>query len=280
MLQETSRKVTVRIGGETLELETGELIARKLLQVAAGGSPHALGQVSRNVNEAQRIEQARIKQDFQTGERIKTHYSRKLEAAIRAGADPIWFVPHPDDIIVDRKIGWRFRVGAPFDEADLKSIREKIAIRDALILQSVLDERLAKVAHAEIESRPAEERAGSAARILAHMVDSALLKRFRLSDEEMLWAIWRAGRRSKRELLKSAYQVWRLTGHSKPRGWTIPPWSQVGDQLVLVLRTLIDVSDECRSGALTTEAAVVSEIHRRLERGGYYQHAERFPNPA
>lgn len=264
LLEQTSRKVTVRIDGETLDLEMGELIARKLLQVAASGSPHALGQVSRNVNEAQRIEQARIQQDFEKGEQIKAHYTRKLEAAVRAGAGAIWVVPHPDDILVDRKFGWRLRVGAPFEAGELKPIRQKIAIRDALLLQSILDERLAKVAHADNDERPAVEQAGSTSYILALMMNDALFERFRLSDKEILFQVLRLERRTKRELLKAAFQAWQVTGSPKRRGWTIPPWSEVGGHVVETIRILQDVCDGYGRGEFTNEAALADKIQRRL----------------
>lgn len=264
LLEQTSRKVTVRIDGETLELDMGELIARKLLQVAASGSPHALGQVSRNVNEAQRIEQARIQREFEIGERIKAHYARKLDAAVRAGADPIWVVPHPDDVLVDQQFGWRLRLGAPFEAEELKPIRQKIAIRDALLLQSVLDERLAKWAYADSDKCPAAEQAGSTSYILALMMNDALFERFRLSDEEILFEILRLERLTKRELLKAAFQAWQLTGSPKRRGWTIPPWNEVGDQVDRALGKMIVVFDELETGTITSEADAVIEIQRRL----------------
>ncbi|TDH38442.1 hypothetical protein E2A64_04835 [Pseudohoeflea suaedae] len=120
-----------------------------------------------------------------------------------------------------------------FEDARVQlPIRQKIAIRDWLLLQSVLDERLAKVAHANNDEQPAAEQAGSTSYVLALMMNDALFERFRLSDEQILMELLRHGRLAKRALLKAASRAWLHAGSQKPRGWTIPPWSEVGGSCV------------------------------------------------
>lgn len=60
LLEEAARKVTIVADGEQTEVSVEQIVARKLLQVAAGGSPHALSNVINEMVLAQQLKQAEI----------------------------------------------------------------------------------------------------------------------------------------------------------------------------------------------------------------------------
>ncbi|MBZ0164621.1 MAG: hypothetical protein K8H74_18145, partial [Notoacmeibacter sp.] len=105
LLDEADRLLTVRIDGKTEEITMEQAAIRRGFQTAVNGSPHAMGHIFRGVGEAQRLNQALIREDIAEGRRIKAHFEQRLSKAVRDGADPVWVVPHPDDVVITDE-GW------------------------------------------------------------------------------------------------------------------------------------------------------------------------------
>ncbi|MBZ0163751.1 MAG: hypothetical protein K8H74_13700, partial [Notoacmeibacter sp.] len=203
------------------------------------------------------------REDIAEGRRIKAHFEQRLSKAVRDGADPVWVVPHPDDVVITDE-GWI--INGPIDEEGLKPIREQIALRDLLLLQSVLDERLALRKGNDRRETPYAEEPGSTSIVLAHFLNGILPTRFRLSETEVILATMRHERLTRRELLKATRQAWRSVGRPMGRGWTLPPWSEFGARLDRLMRTLRDVFDQMKSGAIKGERQIAERLEERLRR--------------
>lgn len=263
LLSESKRIVSVQMNGEVEELSTLDVVIRKALQVAAKGSPHAIGHIMRGVNDAQKLEQQQIEVAVEEGRSVKKRLEDRLETAVQQGFDPNWVIPHPDDIMIDPTKGWS--VIGPVDQEQLKSIRETVAIRDALILQAVLEERLVDRHDLQGPELPFADQPGSTSLVFAHILDESLPVRFRQSDFDLIMTMDRLERLTKRELLKASHQRWAKVGKTRPRGWTIQPWCQVGQHFTKVMGVLVDLLDELKGKPHPAEMALANELRRRLE---------------
>lgn len=262
LLKETGRKVTVRFDGEMKETDLAQVVISKHVQVAVGGSPHALGQVSRSIIEAQILNQAHVREDVEKGRNIKKALEKRLERVVGDGADPKWVIPHPDDILIIEGKGWSIK--GPVDEDDLKPIRELVEMRNTLLLQSVLDERSASRTGESVDDIPAVEQPGSASTVFAHMLNDSLPERFRISDVEMVMATDRFHRLNKRELLKAAYRAWARIGRPKPRGKTFPTWDEVEPRMRRLAAVSQLVLEDISTGELVGERQIAERLAVRL----------------
>lgn len=179
LLKEANRTITLRSDGRSQEATLSEAVIRRLFQVATNGSPHALGHVLRNLNDAQALNQALIREKMAEGERIKQRLQQRLDQAVLEGADPVWVVPHPDDIVIDEDEGWTMT--GPMDEEDLKPIRRRVTMRNIFLLQSVLEERLSDAPRLGESDVPAVETAGSTSQVFATLLNNNLPQRFQLT---------------------------------------------------------------------------------------------------
>lgn len=264
MLKEADRKITLRSDGHAEEATLADVVTRKMFQVAANGSPHALGHVWRALNEAQTLRQALVDEKVERGKLVKQRLQERLAQAVRDGADPVWIVPHPDDIVITEDEGWD--VKGPVDEEGLRSIRERIAMRSVLLLQSILDERLSDRSQSRVSDVPTEEMAGSTSLMFAHLLNDKLPERFRLSIVGMTLEIMRYERLTKRELLKVTRAAWAAIGRPVPRGKVVPPWCEAGPRVERTIRGLMDVLDQIRTGTLTTERGIAERLTEVLRR--------------
>ena len=144
LLDQADRKVTIVREGEQQEVSIHQVVSRKLLQMAANGSVHALSNAVNEINIAQRLQQRKIDDNVEFGEKYKDIQQQRLDQALAKGEDPEKGLPHPDDIKV--LPGKGFEIAGPADETELKTVRECCALRDVLILQSVLEERIGEPA--------------------------------------------------------------------------------------------------------------------------------------
>ncbi|WP_339764466.1 hypothetical protein [uncultured Hoeflea sp.] len=264
LLKEANRTITLRSGGHAQEATLEEAVIRRLFQVATNGSPHALGHVLRNINDAQSLSQALIREEVAKGKRIKQRLQQGLDRSVHKGADPVWAVPHPDDIVIDEEEGWSLK--GPVDVDELKAIRRRVTMRDVLLLQSVLDERLSDAPRLEESDGPAVETAGSTSHIFANLLNNNLPERFQLSATGMVLEIMRYQRLTKRELLKTTRRAWAAIGQPKPRGATLPPWSEAGQLVERTMRVINDVLGQMRAGTLTSERDIVERLSEMLQR--------------
>jgi hypothetical protein len=101
----------------------------------------------------------------------------RLDQAVLEGADPVWVVPHPDDIVIDEEEGWTMT--GPVDVDELKPIRRRVTMRDVFLLQSVLEERLSDAPQLGETDVPAVETAGSTSQVFASLLNDNLPQRFK-----------------------------------------------------------------------------------------------------
>jgi hypothetical protein len=261
LLEEASRKVTIVADGEQTEVSIEQVVARKLLQVAAGGSPHALSNVINEMVLAQHLKQTEIDADVSFGYRFKALQQEKFNQALEAGLDPDTVLPHPDDILVVEGEG--YRLTGPHDEFSLNLIKANCARRDLFILQHVLEDRLRPAQYtgsrAEGEGG-ADGRADSSALLLVYFMNHGLPERFRMSDADILLAIMRHRCKTKRELLKEAHRAWAATGRPKPRGWTLPPFPVMRAMLEQTIPAFLDLYKQVASGKVVGEYAIAGRI--------------------
>ncbi|MTI03943.1 hypothetical protein E1180_00185, partial [Roseibium denhamense] len=100
LLDEADRKVTIVSEGEQQEVSIHQVVSRKLLQMAANGSVHALSNAVNEINIAQQLQQRKIEDNVEFGEKYKGVQQQLLDQALAKGEDPEIVLPHPDDIKV------------------------------------------------------------------------------------------------------------------------------------------------------------------------------------
>ncbi|XYK81791.1 MAG: hypothetical protein ROO70_06140 [Labrenzia sp.] len=71
LLNEADRKVSIVSEGEQQEVSIHQVVSRKLLQMAANGSIHALSNAVNEINIAQRLQQRKIEDNVEFGEKYK-----------------------------------------------------------------------------------------------------------------------------------------------------------------------------------------------------------------
>ncbi|MEM5471876.1 hypothetical protein WNZ14_09085 [Hoeflea sp. AS60] len=258
LLKEANRTITLRSDGHAQEATLEEAVIRRLFQVATNGSPHALGHVLRNINDAQSLNQTLIREEVAKGKRIKQWLQQGLDQAVHKGADPVWVVPHPDDIVIDEGEGWTMT--GPMDEEDLKPIRRRVTMRNIFLLQSVLEERLSDAPRLGESDVPAVETAGSTSQVFATLLNNNLPQRFQLTVTGFLFETMRYQRLTKRELLKTTRLAWAAIGQPLPRGAILPSWSEAGPRVERTMRVINDVLGQMRAGTLTSERDIAERL--------------------
>lgn len=215
-LKEGERPISVREGTEIRDMPTINAVVRKQAGTALSGNAYAQKHVIERYDRAERERRQRIAKEVE----IYTHYveTRRAEIA-EAKAKGLSIpgpLPHPDDVIIDPEKGVTF-VG-PFTEEGRTLLEDNRQYRDALIMQHILDQRLA----GNIGSTDLLDQPGSAL-AFAQVMNRSLPERYRLSD--MVFAIHmdRYATWSKRKLLKEVHRAWRALGVRVPRGRTFPP---------------------------------------------------------
>jgi len=258
LLGEADRKVSIVSDGAQQDVSIHQLVSRKLLQMAANGSVHALSNAINEINTAQNLKQQQIDDDVELGQRYKDHQQRRLDQAIENGEDPDKVLPHPDDVQVVLAKG--YRIAGPADENELKIIRTNCAFRDVLILQAVLEERIGGDS-TDPECEATEEPfAGATAMMLAHVMNNGLPDRFTKSDADMTRDLMRHGRMTKRELLKETHRAWASIQKPKPRGWVLPPYRQTLARLKQCMSACVSIARRVKAGKGTSEREIVAEI--------------------
>ena len=258
LLKEADRMVAIATDGIKEEARVGDVLARKALQMALAGSPHAMSNALYELLTAERLKRAEIEKEEEIGRWFKQRQQERLDEAIKEDADIDTILPHPEDIIVT--VGQGYRVVGPWDEAELEPIKKSCALRDLFLLQHVLEERLRSsnrtTSRGKGNSGDSRGYADSSALLLAYFMDHGLPQRFQLSDEDVLAAIMLHNRKTKRELLKQACSVWRSIGHPKPRGWTLPPFHEMRAMLERAVPATRSLYDDIASGKVVGEYAI------------------------
>ena len=216
LLKEGDRKVNVRADGQKQLVSIYELIARKLLQVAANGSVHALSNAFNELVVAERLRNSEIETNVAIGHAIKEQKQRLLDKVLTQGGNPDRVLPHPDDVIVVEGEG--YKIAGPVDEAELAKLKETCRLRDQLLLQDALDRRLSD----QSEDGDPLDGPGTAF-LFADLLNRTVPERHRLSDTTIIVRSMRHDAMPKRQLLKEVHRGWRALGRYVPRGKVLPP---------------------------------------------------------
>lgn len=262
LLDEADRKVTIVSEGEQHEVSIHQVVSRKLLQMAANGSVHALSNAVNEINRAQQLQQRQIEEDVELGQKYKDLQQQLLDHALAKGEDPDEVLPHPDDIKV--LPGKGYRITGPSDGTELKTVRECCALRDVLILQSVLEERCAEPVVVASIANCEDPFAGALAMVLAHVINNSQPERYRKSDAILADDCRRHGRLTKRELLKETHRSWGAIGQPKPRGWMLPPYQQALAQIERYLTVCADIFKLAQDGKLKSNRDIETELRNRI----------------
>ncbi|MEL6734726.1 MAG: hypothetical protein AAFO98_02440 [Pseudomonadota bacterium] len=221
MLDYTTQMVSVQSGGKTERISIEEALSRKIIETAMKGSPHAQGLAFKQIKEAQEKQTLIAQVQVEVGRLFKEKQKIALDRAVAEGGDPDKVLPHPDDIEIDETSGYEFT--GPFDEESLDAIKETVAIRDCLLLQYELENRLDWEPHVPTKRLPETPPLPGMAFIWFTMLNNSLPLRFRLSDSDVDLQIWKLHRKTKRQMLKETYQSWSSAGIRLPRGYRTPP---------------------------------------------------------
>ena len=160
---------------------------------------------------SQREEARALSDSHDFWNRYRDHHWAEIERAKRNRLplpDPL---PHPDDIVIEP--GRAVRVNGPIDEAEAEKYDESCRMRDTLLLQDAVDQ---KVEQTQQEGDGAYQAGGAV--VFALWLNRRLPKRFQLSESAFVWRTMRNQATSKRELLRSVHQSWRSLGRQMPRG--------------------------------------------------------------
>lgn len=123
---------------------------------------------------------------------------------------------HPDNVVIDPERGVRF-VG-PTDERQAVQLEEALKVRDILLMQDALDQRLS----GDLDGDGLASRPGTALLLSLKLIDTAP-DRFKLRDTVITIRMMRYAATPKRQLLKVLYRGWRALGADFPRGKVFPP---------------------------------------------------------
>jgi hypothetical protein len=257
LLDEAGRKVTIKSEGRQQDVIVQDVLARKLLQVAATGSPHALSNSFNEIILAQRIEQQTIEADVEFAHRVKAHQQKLLDCANKEGRDPNSVLPHPDDIEIIPGVG--YKVYGPWDEAELKIVLSNCATRDLYILQAALEERLLGP-EVDRETHIGGSEGGGSALLLAQFFNQGLPERFAKSNLQIILDLFGLRRLTKRELLKSARTSWASFGSPKPRGWVTPTFNETRALLEAITDGCAELLQDVLEGKVRSDRDIADRL--------------------
>ncbi len=218
-LKMAEQKVTVRDTDGSHELTGIEVAYKARFKSVVGGSAMAQRDYIRAFEEADAARRAKIDEEIEWAHNYIRDARPIFERAAQRGEPEPPELVHPDDVIIDPKLGVRFR--GPF-VGDLRAALDKvIAFRDALLLQSILDDRCALKA-----DRADPERWPGTARLMMNIVEMLLPVRFRKTEKQIFQKAFEYRRTPKRQLVKDVHAAWKAAGLPVPRGATFPPFRQ------------------------------------------------------
>ncbi|WP_420410076.1 hypothetical protein [Hoeflea sp.] len=263
LLDEAGRKVTITSEGHQQEVLVEDVLARKLLQTAATGSPHALSNSFNEIILAQRIRQQTIEADVEFAHRVKAHQQKLLDKARKEGRDLITVLPHPDDIEIIPGVG--YKVHGPWDEAELKIVLANCARRDLFILQAGLEERLLG-SEADLERDTVTSEGSGSALLLAQFFNQGLPERFAKSNLQIIQDLFGLRRLTKRELLKITHQEWASFGSPKPRGWVTPTFNETRALLEVITDECAELFRDVLDGTIRSDRDIANRLQDLVRR--------------
>lgn len=199
--REGERLISVREGTEVRDMPTIDAVARKQAATALAGNAYAQKHFFERYDRGERERQQRIAEEVELYTRyVKVTRAEMAEAKAKGKPIPEPFL-HPDDIVIDPEQGVTFL--CPLTEEGRGLLEENKQWRDVLIMQSILDQRMAENGDGvDVLDRP-----GSAALASAQLMNKSLPERHRLSDMRFVIRMDHYDTWSKRKLLKEVYRA-------------------------------------------------------------------------
>lgn len=234
------RKMTVRERGKERDIPTVEAVYLAQIKLALEGNAFAQKQHSiEHLNRIEREERWEIAREHEIAEDYIERARAAIAAAKSRGEPEPEFYPHPDDIVVEP--GRRIRFNGPINAEQAEELKEKLAIREALIWQAGLDQRFDPAgADASILNRRVS------AEVLALALNGKLPPRLRMEEFWLGYQIDRASRHAKRVILKRVYQQWRKLGARPKRGALFPELWQTLDRYDTLYQIGVEIIKEIR----------------------------------
>ena len=257
LLDELDRLVAVREGDSLSRISTRQAVSRAQATTAMKGNAHAQRDILNRADRAERHRAQEIARSNANWDAYKERCAADIAAAERNGTPPPRHLPHPDDILI--RPGRDVLIIGPLTEADLAATEQTCALRGALILQDVSDQRDAQ---ADRDQRP-----GSAL-LYALLLNDHLPQRFRIGDDTILMRQARHHALPRRDLIRTLYRQWRTLGFAMPRGTVLPPISEAKALLALLSDLLHGYRDGSLSlhdlarGILNDTARALMDAHR------------------
>jgi len=217
ILRTANRKIKVNTPNGLTEVSAFEAAIRSIEKTAHSGSPHAQRNYMEIVSSAAAAQEQFIEDETEFVQNWSKMLREQRSLATKRGDDPECVLPCPDDIKVDDNLG--IRVVGPTNSKELQDTYRTIKLRDALVLQSVFEERIDK-----------SSETGSPL-LLALLINNRLPERFRIDHYEFMSQAFEWEKLAKRELLKQCYQAWQLLGADFPRGYVFPKSSSLMPKL-------------------------------------------------
>lgn len=213
-LREAEREIPVREGGENRLMKTIDAIYRARSAAALKGNAYAQRHAIDHYERAEYERRREIAREVEVWQHYIEQKRKEMAEAAAQGNQIPAPLPHPDDVVIDRKSG--VRVTGPVCEEDVERMNETLKFRDVLLLQNALDRRLFEHVEDRLDGP-------GTAYVFANIMNRAVPKRFRLSDSQIANQIILFDCLPKRELLKRTYRAWRVLGVKVRRGNTFPP---------------------------------------------------------
>jgi hypothetical protein len=258
LLQEADRMVTIRSDGIEQKISTKDVLVRKMVQVAAGGSPHALGHFFRMFYSAQEAQLEIIANEVADGYRILERSQELLKKWIARGKDPKLCIPHPDDIIVTEGVGWEIK--GPTDQSELDDILKRCSERDLLLAQGVLETRMASKEEWRLAEDNFELRPDASAQVVANLIDMALPKRFQLTFQDHIAIDLKYDRMTKRELHKYMRKAWLKAGKPVKRGARLTNLAYIKHAATVFSQTITLMNARSSAGRPMTERQIADGL--------------------
>ncbi|WP_127145236.1 DUF5681 domain-containing protein [Pelagibacterium montanilacus] len=222
------RMVKVRQGEEVVEISTREALIEAIFKSAINdGNARSQGLSQDMIHRADLQAMIDLRERGVFGRSLKSYQTERMRVATEAGKDTSHILPHPDDIILDNKEGYRL-IG-PIDAEEHKKLEQTIAYRDALILQDALDRRLGHPGRGPDVHEDDGYKSG--AMLMAVLLERGMPARYRLATRDIIDKQMQYERLSLRELLKQAYRMWQALGMPNARGRQVPKREEISPWL-------------------------------------------------
>lgn len=133
-------------------------------------------------------------------------------------------------------------------------------MRDTLILQHVLEDRLNWPEQPDGSSNDSEFEKRGSALLFACLLNDQLPKRFQMSGVQICMFERQYQWRTKRELLKLAHRAWAEVGANHPRGWRAQHFKRVKAWFERTANIFSELLPDIKAGKLKDQKSIERAI--------------------